>query len=185
MFIKNLNAAQQSALLALANHICEQIPSELQTYNNQSFSVIDAVFGEKGATNKLTKLDILKRQMDEKIQPTVVDITKINEIFDTHRAKLSVIGALIWLNGYNQDTQTDEYQYYPDEYQYYQDDEEWFVLNIDAAETIYLYSQLLKLDFDEHVAPFYEWYHLQQTADQAACNIFPIPKPFEKVEVKG
>ena len=90
----------------------------------------------------------------------------------------SVIGALIWLNGYNQDTQTDEYQYY-------QDDEEWFVLNIDAAETIYLYSQLLKLDFDEHVAPFYEWYHLQQTADQAACDIFPIPKPFEKVEVKG
>ena len=182
MFIKNLNAAQQSALLALANHICEQIPSELQTYNNQSFSVIDAVFGEKGATNKLTKLDILKRQMDEKIQPTVVDITKLNEIFDTHRAKLSVIGALIWLNGYNQDTQTDEYQYYQD---YEDEDEEWFVLDIDTAETIYLYSQLLKLNFNEHVAPFYQWYHLQQTADQAACNIFPIPKPFEKVEVKG
>ena len=178
MFIKNLNVTQQSALLALANHICKQIPTKFQTYNNQSFSVIDAVFGEKGATNKLTKLDILKRQMDEKIQPTVVDITKLNEIFDTHRAKLSVIGALIWLNGYNQETQSNEHKFN-------RFNTTWFVLDIDTAETIYLYSQLLKLNFNEHVAPFYQWYHLQQTADQAACNIFPIPKPFEKVEVKG
>lgn len=77
MFIKNLNAAQQSALLALANHICEQIPSELQTYNNQSFSVIDAVFGEKGATNKLTKLDILKRQMDKRFSQPLWILPKL------------------------------------------------------------------------------------------------------------
>ena len=180
MFVKNLNATQQSALLALANHICQHIPTELQTYNSQGFSVIDAVFGAKRATDKLTKLDILKRQMDENIQPTVVDVTKLNEIFDTHRAKLSAIGALVWLNGYNQETDNNEDE---DEYQYCQDDDTWFVLNVDAAKTIYLYSQLLKLDFGKHVEPFYEWYELQQNADQAACDIFPTPKPFEKIEL--
>lgn len=177
MFVKNLNAEQQSALLALATHICSQIPQELQIYQ-QGYSVVDAVFGANREA-KLTKLDILKRQMGKEVQPSVVDITKLNEVFNTHRAKLSVIGALIWLNGHNKDTINVK------EHEYSVLGTKYYVLHVDSARTIYFYSQLLQLNWEKDVAPFYNWYDLQYQADCAADLIFPVPEAFEKVEIKG
>lgn len=176
MFVKNLNADQQSALLALATHICSQIPQELQIYQ-QGYSVLDAVFGMDKEIAKLTKLEVLKKQMGKGIQPSVVDITKLNEIFNTHRAKLSVIGALVWLNGHNKDT------FHREEHKYVISKSIYYVLNVSLGETIYFYSQLLNLNYENDVVPFYHWYYLQFKADEAANNILPAFNAFEKFEI--
>lgn len=177
MFAKNLNADQQAALLALALYLYEQFSREEKSFDEQGFSVIDALFGRKSAQQNLTKLDVLKQQMEKDIKPAVVDITKLNQIFNTHRAKLSLIGTLIWFNGYNTNTKTTEHAYEAYSFKTY-------VANVEVAKTIYFYSQLLKLNWQQDVSPFYNWYDLQQKADDFAAKIFPIPDAFEKTEIK-
>ena len=59
-----------------------------------------------------------------------------------------------------------------------------YVANVEVAKTIYFYSQLLKLNWQQDVSPFYNWYDLQQKADDFAAKIFPIPDAFEKIEIK-
>ena len=46
MFAKNLNADQQAALLALALYLYEQFSREEKSFDEQGFSVIDALLAE-------------------------------------------------------------------------------------------------------------------------------------------